>query len=158
MTKLLQRIFKLSLIRHLKVTFHLQPPWSMNWCIAVEWSVLCCEWMLEAWGSISPEIVGKMFKVMNGSEDSMISDTDSNDNGDDSNISSDSELHKYVSELMMQFKSNYILLINTYQSTVWRREEKEGPPSTPSSICFVYYMQPNFKNESFWKRLPVIHR
>jgi hypothetical protein len=26
MTKLLQRIFKLSLIRHLKVAFHLQPP------------------------------------------------------------------------------------------------------------------------------------
>jgi hypothetical protein len=38
---------------------------------------------------------------MDMSEDLMISDIESNDNGDDSSIGSDSEWHKHVSELLI---------------------------------------------------------
>jgi hypothetical protein len=63
--------------------------------------LIVCEWILAAWCLVSPEIVEKNFKVagisneMDGSEDFMINDIDneseSNDNGNDSNISNDSE-------------------------------------------------------------------
>jgi hypothetical protein len=57
--------------------------------------------ILAAWCSVSPEILDTIFKVtripseMDSSEDFVINDTDneseSNDNGNDSSVSSDSE-------------------------------------------------------------------